>query len=664
MANVSSVGIGSGVLTSDLIDKLVSAEKEPTEKRLDARQSSVTAELSVFAQIQSAVTDLRLPARNLANPDTFNQLSVSSGSAAFTARASSDAVAANYSLEVISLAKSQSLSSGTFADSDTTAIGEGTLNITIAGQTTSILIDPTNNTLEGIASAINDKAGLEASATVINNGSGFQLVITSNKTGAENAIDISVSDTGGGTLVDSTGLSRLSYTTGADGQQLTLNQAATDALVKFNGISITRDTNTIDDLVAGLTIDLVGTNENAPAALKVERDTEFVIEKVKEFVDSYNALRELIAENSQIVPDNPGAAGLLVGDTATRTISNQIRNVLGGAIAGMENDSVRSLAEIGITTDRETGNFLFNENTFKSALEDSPKSVSAIFSDQGRASDGQIEFVRAGAATVPGTYDVNITQVATRGAYTGSQVIGANTLIDGSNDEFSVKVDGISSGTIALDQKSYTQSELLAEIQSKINSDSNLLANNVSVTASYDVSGNLVLTSNTYGGASKLEVLSEEPTPSTSLGLSVGVGVDGLDVKGTIDGIEATGNGQFLSGPAGTDIASLQIKVNGGATGARGDVRYIEGVGERLVDLINSFLGVDGAITAKNDRLNAELEGIAETRAKLELRIVSFEERLVRQFTAADILIARLNSTQDFIKGQLEALVASSSGKN
>jgi flagellar hook-associated protein 2 len=660
MANVSSVGIGSGVLTSDLIDKLVTAEKDPTEKRLDARQDSVTAELSIFAQIQSAVTDLRLPARNLANPDTFNQLSVSSGSAAFTARASSDAVAANYSLEVISLAKSQSLSSGTFADSDTTAIGEGTLNITIGGQTTSILIDPANNTLEGIASAINEEAGLEASATVINNGSGFQLVITSNKTGAANAIDVSVSDTGGGSLVDSTGLSRLSYTTGANGQQLTLNQAATDASIKFNGIPITRETNTIDDLVAGLTIDLVGTNENAPAALKIERDTAFVTEKVKEFVDSYNALRQLITENSKIVPDNPAAAGLLVGDTATRTISNQIRNVLGGAIAGMENDSVRSLAEVGITTDRETGNFLFNENTFRSALESSPKSVSAIFSEQGRASDGQIEFVRAGSSTLPGTYDVNVTQIATRGAYTGSQVIGTNTLIDATNDEFSVKVDGISSGTIALDQKSYTQSELLAEIQSKINSDSSLLANKVSVTASYDVSGNLVLTSNTYGNISALEVLSAEPAAAASLGLSAGVGVDGVNVEGTIDGIAATGNGQFLSGPAGTDIESLQIKVNGGATGSRGDVRYIEGVGERLVDLINNFLGVDGTITAKNDRLNAELDSIAESRAKLELRIVSFEERLVRQFTAADILIARLNSTQDFIKGQLDALAASS----
>jgi flagellar hook-associated protein 2 len=120
MANVSSVGIGSGVLTSDLIDQLVSAERTPTEKRLDAKQESVTAELSLFAKLQSAVTDLRLPARTLSNAGTFSELTVNSGSSAFTATASLGAVAGNYTLEVESLAKAQSLSSGTIVDRDAT----------------------------------------------------------------------------------------------------------------------------------------------------------------------------------------------------------------------------------------------------------------------------------------------------------------------------------------------------------------------------------------------------------------------------------------------------------------------------------------------------------------------------------------------------------------
>ncbi|WP_197466067.1 flagellar filament capping protein FliD, partial [Oleiphilus sp. HI0080] len=205
------------------------------------------------------------------------------------------------------------------------------------------------------------------------------------------------------------GLSSLSYTAGA--QNLTQNQAASDAAFEFNGIPITRSTNTVDDLVEGLTINLTGTNENSPATLKVARNEDYVVEKVQEFIEKYNALRELIVENSQIDPGNPSAAGLLVGDSTTRTITSQIRNILGRPIAGLESDPIRSLAEVGITTSRETGNLIFNESEFRTQLQTNTESVIGIFADQGRASDSQVEFFSAGQNTVPGSYELNITQV-------------------------------------------------------------------------------------------------------------------------------------------------------------------------------------------------------------------------------------------------------------
>lgn len=657
MANVSSVGIGSGVLTSDLIDQLVSAERTPTEKRLDAKQESVTAELSLFAKLQSAVTDLRLPARTLSNAGTFSELTVNSGSSAFTATASLGAVAGNYTLEVESLAKAQSLSSGTIVDRDATVIGEGKLRFTIDGTITDITIDSTNNTLEGIAAAINESSA-EASATIINNGNGYQLVITSNKPGAANAIDISVTDNDGGNL-DGTGLSQLSYTSGVGGQQLTQNQGATDALFKFNGIPITRSSNTVDDLVEGLTITLQGTNKDAPASLKVEPNTENIVEKVQDFIEKYNALRELIVENSQIDPENPAAAGLLVGDGATRIISSQIRSILGRPISGLENDPIRGLAEIGISTNRETGNLIFNEQTFRSQLAASPESVAALFSEQGRTSDGQIEFVGSSANTKPGTYNINITQIATKGELVASSALAATTVIDADNDTFVIGIDGNTSQTITLSAGSYSAEQLVAEIQSKIDADPNLAAKNAGLKVSLDGSGALTFTSNSYGSSSKIEILSLDTNTSATLGLSLGGGTAGLDVAGTIDGVVATGKGQTLSGAVGSDVEGLILNINGGALGSRGTASYIEGIGEKLVDVINNFLSENGTITAKNERLNAELDRIAESRAKLDQRLLALETRLVRQFTAADLLIARLNSTQDFIKGQLDALTAS-----
>ena len=654
MANVSSIGIGSGVLTSDLIDQLVGAEREPTEKRLDARQEAVTAELSLFSKIQSAVTDLRLPARTLSNPQTFNELSVSSGSSAFNATAGSAAAAGTYSLEVTTLAKSQSLSSAAFSDKDTTALGEGKLAFTIDGKTTEITIDATNNTLEGIASEINSTSGLDASATIINNGNGFQLVISGNKTGAANSIEIAVTDNSDASNTDNFGLSRLSYTAGA--QRLTQNQAATDAAFEFNGIPITRSTNTVDDLVEGLTINLTGTNENAPATLKIARNDDYVVEKVQEFVEKYNALRELIVENSQIDPGNPAGAGLLVGDSTTRAITSQIRNILGRPVAGLESDPIRSLAEIGITTARETGNLVFNESEFRSQLQTNTNSVIGIFADQGRASDGQVEFLNAGQNTKPGNYALNVTQVATRASLTGGSALAASTVIDADNDELSISVDGYSSATISLAAGSYTPAQLAAEIQSKINADTTLSGLGASVTVSIDAGGALSITSDRYGSNSKLEITSVDTNTTAMLGLSVVAAADGVDVAGTINGKAATGDGQVLTGAVGTDVEGLAVQVNGGLTGNRGNVSYIEGVGERLVDAITNFLSVDGTITAKNERLNAELESIAESRARLNERLLSLETRLAKQFTAADILIARLNSTQDFIKGQLDAL--------
>lgn len=657
MANISSVGIGSGVLTSDLIEKLVAAEREPTELRLNAKEESITTELSVFGQIQSAVTDFRLASRPLADPDLFQDLTLTSSNSAISGQADSSASTGTYSLEVTTLAASQSLSSAVFADSDTTAVGEGDLAITINGTTTNITIDSSNNTLEGIAAAINAEDDLGATASVLNVGSGYRLVITSDDTGADAAIEIAVTDTGDGMNGDASGLSQLSYTTGAF--NLTENQAATDAAFKLNGVDITRSTNTISDVIQGVTFELSGTNENAPAKIEITRNTEQIVEKAQEFVDAYNSLQSLISENTKFNADNPAASGLLLGDTATRNILNQIQSLIGTTVQGLETANVRSLADMGILTNKDTGQLEFNQTQFEGMLEKDPFSVAGVFAEQGRTTDSQVEFVRAGINTTPGTYAINITQAATKGELTGTFALTGSTVIDGDNDEFTISIDGVSSASITLDAGTYTNEELAAEIQAKINSDSALSDAGKTVSVSVDGSNQLVITSDAFGSSSSVEITAVDTNSAAQLGLSVATGTDGLDVAGTINGVAGTGDGQYLNAATGDASESIRIKVSGSATGDRGTVSYIEGVGERMVDLINGFLGANGAITAKNERLNKQLEFVAEERINLEARITSLNDRLVRQFTSADIIVARLTSTQDFISQQLDAIVAS-----
>ena len=655
MASISSVGIGSGVLTSELIDNLASAERAPTEARLNQQEEGITAQLSLFGKIQSAITDLRLPSRTLADPSLFESKSISSGNSAFSGViSSSSAKAGTYNLEVTDLAKAQTLTSGVFTDKDTTTLGEGSLAITVNGVTSNITIDDTNNTLEGVAAAINDSASSSVTASVLNTGSGFKLVLNSNETGLENAISIAVTDTGDGDATDEFGLSRLSYTAGA--LQLTESQPAEDAQLIFNGVPITRTSNTVDDLISGVSLTLNGTNSGSPSSLIIKNDTTAVVDKVKEFIEKFNAIQTLINDNSKF--DSTGASenGILLGDSTTRTIMTQVRRVLGTPVEGLEGASVRSLAEIGITTDFQTGLMALDENILSAKLKESPSDVSALFSDQGRTTDAQVTFETASLNTKPGTYDIEVTTAATRGSLSGDVSLGASTTIDANNDTFTIKVDGTTSSEITLTSGSYTQEQLAAEIQSKINEDTTLLAAGKAVTVTLDGSNQLVINSNIYGASSQIELTGVDTNTLTQLGLDVGVGTDGVDVEGTINGVAAVGSGQTLSAAKGDDSEGIRLTITGAATGSRGSVTYIEGVAEQMVDLITQIVSVDGSISVKNERLNKELLLIAEDRTKLNERIETLTARLARQFTAADIIIAQLNSTQDFVSQQLAAL--------
>lgn len=662
MASVSSVGIGSGVLTSELIDNLANAERAPTEARLNTQEEGITAQLSLFGKIQSAVTDLRLPSRTLANPSLFESKSISSGSSAFSgAINSASAKTGTYNLEVNYLAKAQTLTSGLFSDKDTTTLGTGSLAITVNGVTSNVTIDNTNNTLEGIAAAINEGASSSVTASVLNTGSGFKLVLNSNETGLENAISVAVTDTGDGDGTDAFGLSRLSYTAGA--LLLTESQPAEDAQLIFNGVPVTRSSNTIDDLITGVDLTLSGTNTGSPSSLIIKNDTTAVVDKVKEFVEKFNALQTLINDNSKFDPSGASDNGILLGDSTTRTMMVQVRRILGASVAGLEGASVRSLAEVGISTNYQTGLMTLDENALKSSLASSPSDVSALFSDQGRTTDAQVTFETASLNTKPGTYAVEVTTAATRGGLSGNVSLGASTTIDANNDTFTIEVDGTTSSQITLTAGSYTQEQLAAEIQSKINEDTNLLAAGKAVTVTLDGSNQLVINSNIYGASSKIELSGVDTNTLAQLGLDNGPGIDGVDVEGTINGVAAVGSGQTLSAASDDDSAGIRLTIAGSATGNRGSVTYIEGVAENMVDLITKFVSVDGSISVKNERLNKELLLIAEERAKLNERIESLTARLARQFTAADIIISQLNSTQDFVSQQLAALAGTNTDK-
>ncbi len=661
MASISSLGIGSGVLTSDLVDQLVQAERAPTENRLTQKTEQTQALLSAYGKLRSAVTELRLPMRQLSAPDNLKAFSASSSNEGIAVSVdSTKASRGTYSVEVTSLAGAQALASrDVFADRDATSVGQGTLTLNVGDKTTNLTIDSSNDTLQGLANAINDSdAGV--SAGVIDTGNGFQLVLSADETGTANAVSISVSGDTGGTDTDNQGLSRFAFNTGMDadaGLQETI--AASDAVMEINGVEVTRSTNSFENVIDGLTFDIT---ETGSSIIKVQQDFGAVADRVQGFVDKFNALQSTIDSLAGFNAE-AGVGSLLTGDSTVRSIQNQLRQVLTRVVPGLENSSVRSLADVGITTNFETGGLEFDRAKFEEQLKNNPDDVTALFAEQGRTTDSQVEFVRSGLNTEPGSYDINITQAATQGSLSGSAFTSPVTIGAG-NDELTFQVNGETSVSVQLTQQTYnTAQELADEIQAQLNANNALNASGSGVQVGVGSGGELNFTSSDYGSDSNVSLTSVED--GSAYGLSVATGTSGVDVAGTIGGRTAEGDGQVLFLGNGNGGASgLQVRILGDQTGSRGSITFVEGVAERTVDLVSSFVGADGAIESRTESLNRDLEQIQENQARLEERIAAYRERLVSQFTAADSLISQLNSTQDYVSQQLAALAPQNNRNN
>ncbi len=533
----------------------------------------------------------------------------------------------------------------------TTALGPYSFTQNPDKATETVTIDASNNSLEGIRDAVNS-ADIGVSASIVYDGDEYRLTFVSAETGAANSLQITVDDTGDGVDTDNNGLSRLAYNGGALNMEQTA--AAQDAALTVNGIPISSATNVVADAIEGVTLTLKAAGTSS---VTLSQDDSAALDAAKAFVNGYNALASSIDTLSGYNADTE-QGGILIGDATTRNISSQLRRILGGAIGGV-GGAYNSLATVGITTDAFTGKLQLDESKFNEALTNDADSVARLFAATASASDALVRYDGAGAATVVGDYAVNITQLATQGSYTGADI--ASFTVDADNDTFAIKLDGIDSGTITLTQGSYTATSLAAELQARINGDSELSANGVSATVTV-ASNKLLIKSDRYGSASTAEITSVDTSTAATLGLSVAAGSDGLDVAGTIGGIAATGAGRFLTGTGNAD--GLKIEILGGATGDRGTLNFTRGYADLIARLISDMLESNSALDSRSEGLETEIEAIAAQRQAFDRRMSVFESRVRAQFTALDGLLGQLEVTSTFLTQQLAGLQTLSQGQS
>ena len=666
---VSATGIGSGLDIESIVTQLVAAERAPTENRLNTNELEFSTELSAFGQFKSSLSSLESSLRNLASGSTFRSRTASSSNDdAITVSAGTLATPSSYQIGVSQLAQAHSLATANFSSLDD-PIGEGTLTIRFGttdyvadpesynafsinpeADTLSIAIDSTNNTLEGIRDAINAENG-DVSAVIVNDGDGFRLLINSAEEGAENSLQISVEDTGDLNNTDSSGLSAFSFDGNATNLQQTI--AAQDANLTVNGLFITSDSNSITGVIEGVSLDLNEITEN-DVRVSISRDSSGVSTALNSFISAYNSFRTTLEAVSGYDPES-GSGGILQGDFTVRNIEDRLRSLTTGELVGTEG-VFSYISEIGVTTDAQ-GNLTLDQARLNEALSENPDALEDLFAAVGRPAHTGVEYISDSSDTQVGSYNINITQAATRAELLGA-TIGFPLVIDDDNDNFVIAVNGESSDTISLTQGTYASgADLAAELQSRINGDDVLSEANYRVAVEFNsASGGLEIRTLEYGSEISLEIVSGDTNFESALGLTTGILSEGVDVIGTIGGQAATGIGQSLIADEGTDADGISLIIDTDELGNLGDLVYSRGIADQLRTLIGDYLDTDGLIDSREDALDDRLEEIEDQREALEFRLEQIEERYRAQFNALDTLLNSLNNTSSFLTQQLANL--------
>lgn len=661
---LASAGIGSGLDVNAIIDKLMSIERRPLDA-LAKQQSLYQSRISAYGVLKGALSSLQISVDGLAAGNPFGTMAASlSDTSVATVAAGSGAVAGTHSVEVTALAQAHRIASSGFS-SQADTVGTGTLTFTFgtfsagaftanaSAATATVAIGSTQSSLAGIRDAVN-AANVGVMATIVDDGTaaGKRLVFTSS-TGADMSMKVTVTDDDG-TALDAAGLSQLAYdpagTAGA-GRNMEQKVAAQNAAVTIDGIAIASRTNVVADAIEGVTLALAKTNAGAPATLTVQANAEAAQKAMEAFVKAYNDVQKTIGNLTRYNADTRQAS-VLTGDATVRSVQGKLRALITGSIAGASGATgeLTTLAQAGIKTAVD-GTISLDTAKFNALVASDPAGVERLFAAVGRASDSLVRYGGATDKTKVGNYAVTVSQLATRGTLTGSAPAGL-AITTGVNDSVTVTVDNVTT-TVTLAAGTYADANALAaEVAGRINGAQAMRAagRSVSVSAS---GGVFTFTSATYGSASSIAL---SGTAATTLVGAAPVSTGGLDVAGTIDGVVALGSGRTLTATAATPAEGLRLSIEGGALGARGSVRYSQGIAALFDTTLDDLLDTDGLVEAKTEGVQQSLKDLDRRKDTLEARLERVEAAYRRQYVALDEQIARMSTISSYLAQQLANL--------
>jgi len=362
---ISSSGIGSGLNVNQIVTALMDAEKGPLNS-INKSISTDNAQISAYGSISSQISSFQSSIAGLISANTTKATTASSSSTGVLSVSNDgSALAGEYKITNVTLASPQVITSNIDTSAFTSinsSIGS-TGSISILGNT----ITPTTYTVAGIVEAINNANISGVSATMTNLGTtaapDYQIRI------------VNTSDTSAAiTLSGGNDFSGLAFTT-AD---------AVAGSVTINGNTVNRSTNTIKDLIPGLTINLVGTGNST---ITVTQDSSALSTKISAFVTAFNTLDKSLKDISSYDAAGKKVA-TLYGDAAINSLRREIRSIITSTLGVNATTSYNRLSQVGVNF-KSDGTLSLDSTALNTAISANFNKVAKLFSGTGNSSDSK-----------------------------------------------------------------------------------------------------------------------------------------------------------------------------------------------------------------------------------------------------------------------------------
>ena len=429
MAQNAVFGINSNLDTQDIINKMVSLEARSMDL-VEAKKQIEQQKLASFQELKnrlqtfkSVVTTLNTKSRFIVNQSDFSNNSFSDSNKVVDITTTSSASSGTYSLIVNNLATESKLITSGHAET-TSSISSGTVTIVTGSSASStVTIDSTNNTLDGLRLAINNM-GLDVKASFLNDGDAtnpYRLLISGTQTGSSGTVTMS------------------HYTFGNPfnprpvGVSFETTQTARDASLLLDGVSITKSSNTVTDVISGAALKLQSAGSGT---ISLSTDTEAITTKVSDFVEEYNEISLFVAEQLALDSETE-ETGVLFGNFAVQNLQQILRSSISSEVTGISGDYTY-LSQIGITTQSD-GTLILDTDDLSDALVDDIENVSQLFSSNGSVTNSSVAYVGFTSDTEPGYYDLQVSsgvpQLSNSGASTFVNASGSGNFWAGSSGD-------------------------------------------------------------------------------------------------------------------------------------------------------------------------------------------------------------------------------------